>query len=276
MSLRHRLFLRLVTALAKRAVGNPYRVYRFAERLGDLFRMTGFGRLPPGRLRQVFPDLPAETALAMERESTRLLMRHEVAQKMITRTGVDTLRSNVDSLSSQLSALRGPLIVGAFHVGAFGTIGAALARFPGQVLVLRRRANADRVTPPNITNALTEGSEEQRARVFHDAVGVLRGKGFVCVLLDPIADTARIEVPFERGTLSLARGPFALARMAQCPILPLMARWNGFHVEFELGDLIPPSDDEASSARIAAIYLESYLRRHPREISPRILELARP
>jgi lauroyl/myristoyl acyltransferase len=276
MSLRHRLFLRLVTALAKRAVANPYRIYRFAERLGDLFRLTGFGRLPAGRLRQVFPDLPAETAHAIERESTPLLMRHEVAQKMITRAGVHALRSNVDSLASQLSALRGPLIIGAFHVGAFGTIGAALARFPGQVLVLRRRANADRITPPNIINALTEGSEEQRARVFHDAVRVLRGNGFVCVLLDPIADTARIEVPFERGSLSLARGPFALARMAQCPILPLMARWNGFDVEFELGEPIAHSDDESSAARVAGAYLEAYLRRHPHEISSRILELARP
>jgi lauroyl/myristoyl acyltransferase len=124
-------------------------------------------------------------------------------------------------------------------------------------------------TSENVT--LVEGTDQQRAATFHRAIERL-SDGFVLVALDP-RDAPRIIVPFFGGTLRLARGPFAMARIRRVPIVPVVARWDGQAIELIAGDPLPPSDDEQALAASAAQWLEGYLREWPGEVSARILEL---
>jgi hypothetical protein len=89
----------------------------------------------------------------------------------------------------------------------------------------------------------------------------------------PWSGCARTAAPFFGGTLRLAAGVFAVARIAKVPIVPLVARWIGDEIEIVVGDPLPASNDENAMAASAAQWLEQYLRDSPTELSGRILEL---
>lgn len=170
-------------------------------------------------------------------------------------------------------ALQAPAIIGTFHIGPTHALGVAIERLPGEVLVLRRRAY-EPAQAKNVQVAETAGSEEQRARAFHRAVGQLRGGGYVLLPIDP-QEAARVPAPFFGRTLLLARGAFALARVARAPILPVVTRWRSVRVEIHCGPLIEPEDSEEAMAAIAAGWLESYLAGAPGEVTPRVFQLLR-
>jgi hypothetical protein len=150
-------------------------------------------------------------------------------------------------------------------------LGAALERVPGRVLVLRRRISGT-TGPSRLTIELTDGDEQHRARVFYRALDWLREGGSVFMPLDP-EEAVRIGAPFRGRSLLLARGPFAMSRIMQVPIVPIVARWRGSRIEIIAGDPIPPADDESVIAAGAAAWLERYLLESPLEISERILSL---
>jgi lauroyl/myristoyl acyltransferase len=125
---------------------------------------------------------------------------------------------------------------------------------------------------PNTTFESSQGDEQQRARVFHRCLQFLRTGGCVFLPLDP-SESVRVAAPFRGRTLQLARGPFALARITGAPLVPIVARWSGARIEFEIGPLIPTAEDEGAIAAAAAAWLEQYLLRHPQEISERIVQL---
>jgi lauroyl/myristoyl acyltransferase len=122
---------------------------------------------------------------------------------------------------------------------------------------------------------LVAGTGQERAAAFYRAVSRLRNGGFVITALDPGQTDRRIAVPFFGGTLHLAAGAFAMARIARVPIVPIAARWIREEIEIVVGDPLPVSDDEQALATSAVRWLERYLRDSPGELSGRILELMR-
>jgi hypothetical protein len=88
----------------------------------------------------------------------------------------------------------------------------------------------------------------------------------VVVALD-IVPGPGFRVPFLSRSIQLARGPFALARIAGAPVRPLVARWRGGGVEVEAGEaLAAPASEEEALAGEAARWLERYLLESPAEL----------
>ena len=169
------------------------------------------------------------------------------------------------------------MIVSTFHIGPTLGLGVLSERMQGETLVLRgTQFPLDHTGRQNVNLDvnLIGGTDQQRAATFHRAIERLRQNGFVVLALDP-HEAHRIAAPFLGRTLQLARGPFAMARIARVPIVPLVARWDGDEIEIIVGEPLPILDDEQALAALAAQWLESYLRDSPGELSARILELMR-
>lgn len=170
-----------------------------------------------------------------------------------------------------VGALRPPMIIGTFHIGPIYGLGVLSERLQGEPLVLRgQQFPFERPKRPNVD--LIRGGDQERAATFHRAIERLRDQGFVILALDP-KEAQRIAAPFLGGTLHLARGAFAMARIARVPIVPVVARWDGNAIDLIVGDPLPISDDEQALAASAARWLETYLRERPGELSYRVLEL---
>ena len=200
------------------------------------------------------------------------ILRTLILRQMMRTSGLDPIRRLVVP-EERLTALRPPVILGTFHVGALVALGPALESVPGQVLVLRRTMS-DAAVPSSLTIELTEGDEQHRARTFYRALDWLRRGDSVFMPLDP-EEAVRIPGPFCGRSLLLARGPFAMSRIMQVPIVPIVARWRGSRIEIIVGDPIPPAEDESTIAAAAAAWLERYLRESPLEISERVLALTK-
>lgn len=223
-------------------------------------------------LRTLFPNLSRADAGRVLVRIWRTHMRTLLLGGWMRRSGASPIRKLVRE-NEAVRRLRPPMIVSTFHIGPTFGLGVLSEWLQGETLVLRgTQFPLDRATRSNVN--LVEGTDQQRAASFHRAIEQLRQDGFVIMALDPM-EANRIAVPFMRGTLHLARGAFAMARIARVPIVPLVARWNGNEIELVVGDPLPPSYDEQVLAASAALWLERYLLESPGELSHRILELHR-
>jgi hypothetical protein len=147
-------------------------------------------------------------------------------------------------------------------VGAVHAFGPALERLPGPVLALRQGALYSPKPPVEIVT--TEGDDQQRAATFQRALARLSEGGFVVLALDVVPGSG-LRVPCLGRTLELARGPFALARLANVPLVPFVARWRRGGVDIELGETIT-GEPENALAVSAARWLERYLLDSPAEL----------
>ncbi|HEX7150496.1 MAG TPA: hypothetical protein VF618_03335 [Thermoanaerobaculia bacterium] len=148
--------------------------------------------------------------------------------------------------------IEGTAIVAFFHVGPFYGISAYVDRLGRDFLGIRRQPD-----------------EQQRALAFARAVQKLREGGLVSAAFDGEFG-ARMAVPFRGGTLRLARGAFALARITGAPIVPLWARWRGSRIEIIVGEPLSAGSEEALAAAAAA-WLERQLDGAP--LSRRLRDL---
>jgi hypothetical protein len=254
--------IRLLAALATWAPVLAFRV-------SDFITSLVWPRFSLDRAETLF-GLTKRDARRVTVHTRNTVLRNQVVSQMLASGGLESVRHLVVPDHS-LGTLRPPLILGTFHVGALIALGAALERVPGRVLVLRRRISGT-TGPSRLTIELTDGDEQHRARVFYRALDWLREGGSVFMPLDP-EEAVRIGAPFRGRSLLLARGPFAMSRIMQVPIVPIVARWRGSRIEIIAGDPIPPADDESVIAAGAAAWLERYLLESPLEISERILSL---
>lgn len=270
-----RAFDALEAGLVPLALRRPEVALSGAAALGGL-RGRLSGRWPSaGQVRSLFPHLDRGEAARTARAIAALEARNRLLVACIRRAGLDPVRPLVDG--SALAGLRPPLILGTFHAGAVHALGPALERLPGPVLALRD-GPLFRPRPP-LELATTEGDDQSRAAVFHRALTCLRRGGFVALALD-VAPGPVLRVPCLGRALELPRGPFALARLAGAPIVPVAARWRGSKVEVAAGEpLVPlgkqasvegerPEQDgerETALAAAAASWLERYLNAAPAE-----------
>jgi lauroyl/myristoyl acyltransferase len=253
---RARLSHDLARVLGGVASRSPNIAFRACDWLAALWARTS-PRPTRAQLRALFPDVPAQ-------ELSRVLRQIWSSHARTTLLGGWYYREHMAPVyrltraNDAIRDLRSPMIVGTFHIGPTLATGTIRGQLDGELLVLRGNVGT---------------TDQERAATFHRAIERLRD-GFVLMALDP-REAQRIEVPFLGSTLQLARGPFAMARVARVPITPLIARWEGNAIELVLGEPLAISTDERELASAAARWFERYLREHPGELSYRVLELMR-
>jgi len=193
-------------------------------------------------------------------------VRHIVLSFCATRYGTRPLQGLLLP-SPELDALRPPCVIVTFHAGPIQAFSAALERL-GRALVLRQ---VDPSHPRDITLLHTIGGDRGALGVVH-GVRWLRDGGFVFVAIDPSAPASRVDVPFQGRTLRLARGAFAMARIASVPLVPVVTRWRGSQIELVFGESLSGSDEQQLAAHVTR-WFENYLAENPGEISQRTLSL---
>jgi hypothetical protein len=168
----------------------------------------------------------------------RLLLPEERFHDLLPRFGRERMRHLVRPNDTVVD---GAAILGLFHGGPLFGIAAYLDRLPRKTFGIHRQRD-----------------DQQRALVFTQAVQQVRGGGLVVMAVDPELSSSRIGVPFRGGTLHLARGAFALARITGAPIVPLVARWRGLWIEIVVGEPLAGATEEELAVS-AARWLERYL-----------------
>lgn len=255
-----RVFDRLERGLAALATKNPGMALAAAAGLGKLRNRLSRRWPSPEQIQLLFPHQDPPSAARVAWSIGGLEARNRLLVAYILREGIEPVRPLVRA--PLFGALRPPLILGTFHIGAMHALGPALEHLPGPVLALR---HGPMYTPrPPVELETTEGDDQRRAATFQKMLACLERGGFVVTALD-VAPGASLRVPCLGRTLTLARGPFALARITGAPMVPLVARWRGGEVEVETGPPLGPRDTEVHLAEAAASWLERYLLASPAE-----------
>ena len=263
-----RVFDLLESALTPLVPRAPRLALGGAATLGALRNRISRRWPSPDDVRQLFPTLDPATAARVAWTIGGLEARNRAAVAGIRRAGFQAVRPLV-RIPESFARLRPPLVLGTFHVGAVQALGPALEGLPGPVLALRQGI-LHPLRPP-VEVASTEGDEQRRAAVFQRALTHLGAGGFVVLALD-VTPGPGLRVSCLNRPLELARGPFALSRLAGAPLMPLVARWRRGGVEIVTGEELAPSpaprgrDGEGALAASAADWLERYLREAPEEI----------
>jgi len=222
----------------------------------------------PERIAAILPTLsPAELEAA--RRAT--WASHLRGQALAAAVAADGRRQVCPRLVAGYppASVRAPMVIASFHIGALYALGATLERLPGETLALH--ATRFLTARPGVTLLDVGDDEWSRVAAFHRAFRTLRAGGFVFLTVDSRPEPA-VPATLLGHPISLARGAFALARMADAPLVPLVTRWRGTGIEVHWGDPIEPADEEGMVARAAA-WLEAYLLDFPGEVSSELLKL---
>lgn len=252
----------LERGLAPLVARHPRMAWPAASGLGALRNRLSRRWPGPEQVQALFPQLAPRAAARIAWKIGALEARNRLLVDAIRRQGLEPVRRLMRPASDAFAALRPPLILGTFHVGAVQALGAAIERLPGPVLALRLGTLYSPRPPVEILS--TEGDDQRRALAFQRALAHLAAGGFVVLALDGSPGPG-LRVPCLGRTLELARGPFALARLTGAPLVPLVARWRKSEVEAEVGAAIGGMEEGALAAS-AARWLESYLMEAPEEI----------
>lgn len=257
---------RIASALGRLACWSPRAAFLLSDAAAALLALRS-RRPSRADVRSLFPA--RRDAGRIVRRVWRTHVRTIAMGAWLRHGGIAGIRALVRP-NAALNALRPPMVVATFHIGPTFGLSALTERLQGEKFVLRgTQFPAGRNRPEHVQ--VVAGTDQQRAAVFHRAVETLRNGGFVIVALDP-QEAQRIPVPFLGRTIQLARGPFAMARVAKVPIVPVVARWDGYAIDLIVGDPFSPGEEPAMAADAGA-WLERYLTENPGELSYRILEL---
>jgi len=240
--------------------------------LGGLARIpapTRDRQIPPRRIAELFPHLSAAEVQATARRSWTNRLRDGTLTATRRRYGLEALRALVVD-NPEVRALRAPLILASFHVGALRAMGAVLEQLPGETALMAGGIGHD--IPRNITPLMTGEGQPDCIRMFLRARQALAAGAFVFVPLDGPFGT-RVHAPLLGAKVGLGRGGLALARHAQVPIVPLVARWEGLRIVSIVSDAIAPEESDDATAASVARWLERYLLEHPGELSKHLLDL---
>jgi hypothetical protein len=167
------------------------------------------------------------------------------------------------------AGLAPPMVLATAHVGSMLALGALLEQLSGEVLALHASYPA---RPGLAMHALAGASEAERAGAFRRALLMLRAGGFVLIAADGGGER-RVPAEVLGHRVPLASGPFALARIACVPLLPVAAYWPGWTIRIAVGAPIPPAPEPEMAAAFGR-WLDQELRCRPGEASP-ALDLVR-
>jgi lauroyl/myristoyl acyltransferase len=264
----------VLAALRSLARRSPRAAVLVAQALAQATRRLGFG-IATEQLARAFPHLTRDELRSARAGTWASFLKGE-ALDAAARHGSSTGFYPPTASTSALAELEPPLILITFHVGPFQALGAGLRVLRSDTMALTREQFESR---PGVDLVGTGETEGGRARIFHQALSKLRSGGFVLITVDAFHPdefaVSTIEAPVLGGTLRMARGAFALARITQTPIVPLVSRWRGSAMEFTVGDPIAPGPDEAAMAEAAGRWIDGYLRERPGELTVFMLNLLR-
>jgi lauroyl/myristoyl acyltransferase len=253
----------------------PHGAVVAADALATLSRPVGFG-IDDRWLATVFPELAPRERRVVRQATWRSFLKGEAVEAGVRRR--KSLRDYPRLVPNPaLDELRPPFVIASFHVGPYQALGAVQRALPGPRIAVTR----ERIAGRSDIALLHEGDDEwQRAHTFHRTLSGLRSGGVALLLVDGLRvdneSVPTIEVPLLGRSLRLARGAFALARIAGVPIVPLAARWEGSAMAVTVGDPVSPELGEEGMAAAVGAWIEGYLRERPGEISKFILDLLRP
>jgi lauroyl/myristoyl acyltransferase len=245
----------------------PRLAYRVAWAAARISQPLGRG-VPEEQIAAAFPALAPPSLRAARRRAWSNLLLGRALHAASTRPGRRPLHPEM-VITPAARELTAPLILVFAHIGPYQALGWLLERLDGNVLALVERGGF--APRPGMTLVTTGEDEWTGARALARAVSELKAGAFVFLAIDG-QEAATLEAPALGGTVRLARGPFALARITATPIVPLVARWRGLAIEIAVGDTVQPSSDEQSMAAEAAAWLDRYLRSFPGELSPHLLK----
>ncbi|HKI00544.1 MAG TPA: hypothetical protein VKK31_01055 [Thermoanaerobaculia bacterium] len=271
-----RTFDALERGLEPLAMRHPSLALAGADALGRLRNRLSRRWPSPQQIGILFPHLDRRAAARVAWSLGALEARNRLLVACIERAGLEPVRPMVRTPPDAFAALRPPLVLGTFHVGAVQALGAVIERLPGPVLILRQGLLYEPCPPVEI--ASTEGDDQHRAASFRRALAHLDNGGFVVLALD-VVQGAGLQVACLGRTLELARGPFALARLAGAPLVPIVARWRQGGVEAEAGEALAvdttlgPAAWEGALAASAGGWLERYLLESPSELGLGLLRI---
>jgi hypothetical protein len=262
------VFDALERRLAARVPGHPRLALAAADRLGR-WRNRLSRRWPsPEQVRALFPHLGAREAAAVAWRIGGLEARNRAWIEGLKQGGLDPLRHLVRT-PPEVAALRPPLLLAIFHVGAIHSLSPAFEQLPAPAIALRHGLIYQ--GRPPLTVMTTEGGPEERRKLFQRLLAQLQGGGFVATALDVVPGVG-VTAPCLGHTITLARGPFGLARLAGVPIVPFVGRFRNGGIEIVVGEALPtpeaddPVEFERALAASAAHWLERYLLPDPAEI----------
>jgi hypothetical protein len=263
-----RLFDALERRLGAGVAEQPRLALAAAATLGRLRNRLSRRWPSPEQVLALFPELGTREAAEVAWRIGGLEACNRAWVEGLRRVGLDPLRPLV-RMPPELARLRPPLILGTFHVGAVHSLSPAFERLNAPVIALRDGPFYPVRSP--LTLATTEGGSQRRAALFHRLLGNLSDCGFVALALDAVPGVG-LPVSCLGHRLGLARGPFALARLAGVPLLPIVGRFRDGGVDIVLGEALPqpPASEavewESTLAASAAGWLERYLRAAPAEL----------
>jgi lauroyl/myristoyl acyltransferase len=229
------------------------------------------GHLPPSRLpalRRAIDGRSARTTLFR-----MLLARREL--KLLK----PCLRVHGFERLHTLAARQAPAILLTWHTGPYLAVGTALHIQGFEVLVMQRRAtlSSDAVRLDRVS---AEGAPWRGAAALKAAVDRLRGGGFVLLAGDGRQGVGGVEAPVLGHRLLFRQGLATLVRLSGAPVLPIVASWSGnsidvtVHPPLELPTGVGADELEETVVRVAACWLDGYLRAAPEELWPeRIREI---
>jgi KDO2-lipid IV(A) lauroyltransferase len=165
------------------------------------------------------------------------------------------------------------LLLATAHVGPWDAAAQALRAFVDEPILLVMGGEADDAAA-DLQDVVRRGTGLEVCRVGRHpldalpALDWLRAGKMVAVQMDRPVPTGALRVPLFGRPFSLPRGPFALARLAGVPLLPVFASRRGFFdYRIDVGHPIAPPvgtgrSDFERAARAFGRQFEQHLRGH--------------
>jgi lauroyl/myristoyl acyltransferase len=262
---------------------HPPTGFRAAAALGRIAGRMGLYGPPASDIARLMPEASPELCTVSARQIAANLFRNRALIAVIRRHGPESAarwtvwQGGADEIRERGRTGR-PAVLVTWHVGAAVGIGAALQGLGARVLFIRQGPFFPSTSTVEVMS--NAGSTEERALVLRRALSWLHDGGQVVAALDAGAEPHSAVVPCLGRGITLSRGLLALARLAQAPLIPTVARWQPdgtisarAYPALAWPECAPAAvaDFERRLAEEAARWLEAYLRQEPGEVWPSTL-----
>jgi len=250
-------------------------VLRAAGAAGRMSHRLHAGNPAPDELRRLFGSRPID-AVATARRISELRYRNRAMAAIVAKRSLSSVIDLADEESvEQLQQLHraGPAVLLTWHIGPVLGLATLLAR--GAIPALIVRTGFFYTGPPCLEFAYTAGGARDRVAVLLRAINRLRDGGLVVLAADGPDPAETMTVRCFGRRVALARGPFAMSRMAAAAIVPLAPYLNtSGKIALRVGSSLPgeaasgerPVDVEQVAADAAASWFESYVSEAPHEL----------
>ena len=243
---------------------------------GWAHRVVTPGAVSAGEVGSLLGHSSANVSRRLAREINIRAARSHMVLWIVRRLDPDCMRPwirtrGVEHLAQARVGDRGAIVL-TWHTGPYQAIGRGLAKAGLEFFRVQRRAEG----PTAERAAAADGGGARGAAALKRALAHLRAGGVVLMAGDGLQGETGTAVAVLGRHIVLRHGASTLARLGRVPILPIVASWQGWHIEVTIHPPlpIPLSDDrevdavDAAVASAAGRWLDTYLRNAPHELRP--------